>query len=575
MQKRWVIKASEAPEKVSQLANDLKISDSIAQMLLQRGINTFDEAKQFFRPQLSDLHDPFLMQDMDAAVARIETAIDKGEKILVFGDYDVDGTTAVSLMYSFLSTIYDQLDYYIPDRYTEGYGISLKGIDYATDNQFALIIALDCGVKANDKITYANERSIDFIICDHHRPGETLPEAVAVLDPKREDCNYPYDELSGCGIGFKLAQAIAAKRNIPFDDLLPYFDLLAVSIASDIVPITGENRVLAFHGLKRINEQPRKGIKAILELANKLQACTITDLVFIIGPRINAAGRIESGMKAVELLISDNDGDASTSGQLIDLKNTERRNLDKEITEQALAILREDGKTEGAKTTVLYNENWHKGVIGIVASRLIESYYRPTVVLTESNGMATGSARSVKGFDVYNAIHSCHDLLDRFGGHKYAAGLTMKLENIPEFQRRFEEEVAATIDEELLTPEITIDAEVELSDIRNSQEEIPKFYRILKQLAPFGPGNMKPTFVSKNVVDTGYCKIVGDNHLKLTVTHKSTPTIKISAIAFNMGEHYHRISRGDAFDVVYVIEENEWQNRISLQLRVKDIRFED
>lgn len=502
MEKRWSINSSADEKVVNQLAEELKIEKVLANLLVQRDIKTYEEAKKFFRPSLDDLHDPFLMKDMDIAIARLEKAISNKEKILVFGDYDVDGTTAVALVYSFLKNLPTSeglVDYYIPDRYAEGYGISFMGIDFAKENNFSLIIALDCGIKAIDKIDYANERNIDFIICDHHRPGDTLPKAVAILDPKRNDCNYPFDELCGCGVGFKLVQAYAQKNNIPFSELAKYLDLTAISIASDLVPIVGENRALCYFGLEQINKNPRKGIKAILDLANIKKEVTMNELVFTVGPRINAAGRIETGRNAVALLVSDNHADAKISGININTSNTERRVLDVSITQHAFSMI--DGSEEliKRKSTVLFHPDWHKGVIGIVASRLIERYYRPTIVLTESNGMATGSARSVKDFDVYDAIEACSDLLEQFGGHKYAAGLSMKLENLAAFQKKFEEVVSSTIKDHMLIPEIAIDAELKLSDIT------PKFFRILKQFEPFGPGNMSPVFMSKNIVDKVMC----------------------------------------------------------------------
>ncbi|PCJ86550.1 MAG: single-stranded-DNA-specific exonuclease RecJ [Flavobacteriales bacterium] len=568
MQKRWTIKLPGNPETVTQLADELNINSILASLLVQRGISTFEKARHFFRPQIEDLHDPFLMKDMDKAVKRIENALEEGEKILIYGDYDVDGTTSVSLVFSFFSETYNGIDYYIPDRYTEGYGISYQGIDYAKKNNFKLIIALDCGIKAVEKVQYAKEKGIDFIICDHHRPGNEIPPAVAVLDPKRDDCSYPYDELSGCGIGFKLVQAYSIKNNISFEKLEQLLDLTAISIACDIVPITGENRVLAFYGIQQINKTPRKGIAALLETAQLKKELTVTDLVFVIGPRINAAGRIEHATKAVKLLISESDEIAETTGKSINDNNLLRREIDSSITEHALAIIAKDDALLSAKTTVLYNEEWHKGVIGIVASRLIETHYRPTIMLTRSNGMATGSARSVRGFDVYNAIDSCSDLLEQFGGHKYAAGLTMKIENIQAFQKRFEEVVSSSIDEQLLIPEITIDYELDFAEIT------PKFYRIMKQFAPFGPQNMKPVFVTKNLVDKGYSKAVGQEgaHLKLDIAQQKNPSKRISGIAFNFGHLIEKVKSGTPFDVVYSLDENEWKGEVSLQLKVKDMR---
>jgi single-stranded-DNA-specific exonuclease len=571
MEKRWSIKSGVDETIVNRLSEELKVDQVLANLLVQRDITSYDEAKKFFRPSLTDLHDPFLMKDMDLAITRLEKAILSKEKILVFGDYDVDGTTAVALVYSFLKSLPDSeglVDYYIPDRYAEGYGISFLGIDFAKENNFSLIIALDCGIKAIDKVDYANERSIDFIICDHHRPGDTLPNAAAILDPKRSDCNYPFDELCGCGVGFKLVQAYAQKNNIPFESLFQYLDLTAISIASDLVPIVGENRALCYFGLQQINKEPRKGIKAILDLANIKKEVTMNELVFTVGPRINAAGRIETGRNAVALLVSENHADAKISGININTSNTERRVLDVSITQHALSMIDENKELINRKSTVLFHAEWHKGVIGIVASRLIEKYYRPTIVLTESNGMATGSARSVKDFDVYDAIEACSDLLEQFGGHKYAAGLSMKLENLAAFQQKFEEVVSATIKDHMLIPEIAIDAELKLSDIT------PKFFRILKQFEPFGPGNMSPVFMSKNLVDKGYVRIVGNNHLKLDIQSAEKPKETFSAIAFAQAQHFDDVLRKKTFSACYAIEENEYNGKVSLQMNVKDMKME-
>lgn len=558
-------------ETIQNLAGELNIHPILAQLLVQRGVNTFDEAKHFFRPSMSDLHDPFLMKDMDKAVERISTAILNKEKILVYGDYDVDGTTAVSLVYTFLHNQYVNVEYYIPDRYKEGYGISLQGIDYAKENGCNLIIALDCGIKSIDKIEYANKLGVDFIICDHHRPGSELPNAVAVLDPKRADCEYPYKELSGCGVGFKLIQAIAQQKGILFEDLNQYLDLVAVSIAADIVPITGENRILAYFGLKLLNENPRPGFKAILDLSNfKKDEITVNDVVFLIAPRINAAGRIESGKSAVELLVSKNDNVAGLLGDGINEHNLKRKDLDSSITEHALQLIEESEDHKYRKSTVLYNSAWHKGVIGIVASRLTEKYYRPTIVLTKSNdenNMVSGSARSVKDFDVYNAIESCSDLLEQFGGHMYAAGLTMKEENVQEFIERFEEVVSSTIEDRMLVREVEIDAELNLNDINQ------KFFNILKQFAPFGPGNMSPNFKSSKVRDNGRGKVVGNNHLKLTLVQHEDYQSTFDAIAFQLGHHHPQVEQQDDFEIVYHIEENNFNNRTTLQLNIKDLKF--
>lgn len=565
MTKRWKIKDAAPAEIAERLVKEVKVSPVIANLLYQRGVTTYDEAKLFFRPLLEHLHDPFLMKDMDKAIARLEKAISSGEKILVYGDYDVDGTTSVALVYSFLKTIYPNLDYYIPDRYKEGYGISTAGIDFAKENNFSLIIALDCGIKAMEKVTYAAEKGIDFIICDHHLPGETIPKAVAVLDPKRKDCPYPYKELSGCGIGFKLVQAFAQKNNISIDNLESYLDLVVISISADIVPITGENRILAFYGLKRLNSSPREGVRAMLELTNMKKELTITDIVFVIGPRINAAGRMESGKKAVELLIAPSSEIAIESGNYLNKNNSDRRDLDIYTTQQALAMIAESPTLQQRKTTVLFDPNWHKGVIGIVASRLTETYYRPTVMLTQSNGIVSGSARSVKDFDLYEALSACSDLLEQFGGHKFAAGLTLKPENVEAFKQKFEEVVSATITDEMLIPEIEIDSALNFSDIT------PSFFNIIKQFAPFGPGNMNPIFLTEDVLDKGYANIVGSNHLKMDLLQKGQ-TIKFPAIGFGLGDQYEFVAKKNSFKVCYHINEQQWEGKTYLQLNVKDLK---
>ena len=566
MEKRWKIKAQADAGQVKQLSQQLNVSGIIANLLVQRGITNFEEAKKFFRPSLNDLHDPFLMKDMDKAVARIEKAIKNNENILVYGDYDVDGTTAVALMYTFISSFYKNVSFYIPDRYKEGYGISSAGIDFAHDNNVSLIIALDCGIKSIDKVEYAREKNIDFIICDHHLPGEKIPAAVAVLDPKRSDCPYPYKELPGCALGFKLAQAYAQKNFIPFEELEKYLDLLVVAIAADIVPITGENRILAYYGLKQINSAPRQGIKTLLELNNIKRELSITDIVFIIGPRINAAGRIDSGRKAVELLISEDADNAMESSVDINQHNLDRRDLDTTITAQALEMIASSEKMLKRKTTVVFHPAWHKGVVGIVASRLTEKYYRPTIVLTQSNGVISGSARSVKDFDVYEAINACSDLLEQFGGHKYAAGLSLKPENLNSFIEKFEIVVSSTIEEHMLTPEVEIDAKIELHEIDR------KMLAVLKQFAPFGPGNMAPVFMTENASDKGYARIVGTNHLKLDILQNNNYQHSFSSIAFGLGEKYHSVANKNIFNVCYAIEENEYNGKISLQLNVKDIK---
>lgn len=595
MLKRWVLKERGESEKVAALSASLGIGSVLAELLVQRGVNTFEEAKAFFRPSLDQLHDPFLMKDMDKAVQRITKAIAQKEKILVYGDYDVDGTTAVSLVYTFLKEIgHEAVDYYIPDRYSEGYGISFKGVDFAHENGFGLVIALDCGIKAIKKIEKANEYGVDFIICDHHRPDEQLPDAVAVLDAKRPDCNYPYKELSGCGVGFKLIQAIASQRDIPIERLKKYLDLVVVSIASDIVPITGENRILAYFGLRLINENPRPGFEAILRYSNisrknvdenapppsnvngyEEPACifnrelTISDMVFLVGPRINAAGRIESGRNSVRLLVCDTEIDADEIGQQINDFNTTRRDLDSTTTDMALDAIRTSPRLLEACSTVVYHPEWHKGVIGIVASRLIEVYYRPTIVFTQSNGLITGSARSIKDFDIYDAIDACSDLLEHFGGHKYAAGLSLKPENLDAFIEKFERIASSGITEDMRSPEVEIDLKINLNEIGHG------FYKILKQFAPFGPGNMSPVFQTEGVIDNGYGRIVGKNHLKLTIGHHEIASAPFSAIAFQQGDHFDYISKGKPFNICYHIEENEWNNVKSLQLNIKDIKIPD
>jgi single-stranded-DNA-specific exonuclease len=567
MEKRWSIKEQSNQEEVSQLSLVLNNLDkTLTNILLQRKIDTFEKAKSFFRPSLTEIHDPFLMKDMDKAVERLQLAINNQEKILVYGDYDVDGTTSVALVYSYLKQFHNQILYYIPDRYTEGYGISFKGVDYAVENDCKLVIALDCGIKANDKIDYANKKGVDFIICDHHLPGEELPKAVAILDQKREDCHYPYKELSGCGVGFKLMQAWTKQSNNNEEQLLEYLDLVAISTCADIVPISGENRVLVYYGLKKINENPRLGVKTMIELAALKKELSVTDVVFTIAPRINAAGRIETGNKAVEMLVEEDMEKAVSFGGNINNLNAERKDLDRAITEEALQIITENPDLQCKKTTVLFQENWHKGVIGIVASRLIETHYRPTIILTESNGKATGSARSVKDFNVYNAIDACSNLLEQFGGHKYAAGLTMNLKNLDAFTQKFEEVVSAQIDPELLIPQISIDAKLELNQITT------QFNKILKQFAPTGPGNMRPVFVSENVFSTQYSRIVGDNHLKLEVFQEENPDLKMNCIAFNLGHKLDELAEGVPFSIVYNIEENHWNGTTTLQLNIKDIK---
>jgi len=564
---RWTLKSKPLSDEVSRLANELSTDINIASLLVQRGIKTYQEAKEFFRPDLKDLHDPFLMQDMQKAVDRIEKAIDNNENILVYGDYDVDGTTAVSLVSSYLKTYYTNIATYIPDRYSEGYGISYQGIDFAEDNDFSLIIALDCGIKAIEKVEYASKKGIDFIICDHHRPGAELPKAIAVLDPKREDCKYPYDELCGCGVGFKLVQALASRRDQDINDLIAYLDIVATAIAADIVPMTGENRILAYHGLEQINTNPRAGIKAIINQLKK-EILTITDVVFIIAPRINAAGRMKHGNYAVELLTEKDFDTAEQKAAEIEIFNTNRKDLDKLITEEALQQIVDNNESENC-TTVVYKENWHKGVIGIVASRLTETYYRPTLVFTKNGKKLAASARSVSGFDVYNALDACTEFIEQFGGHKYAAGLTLLETNYEKFKEKFEQVVKDSIPKELLQPEIKIDQEIELSDINS------KFYRILKLFGPFGPKNMKPVFLIKNLKDAGYSRKVGadESHLKLSVVSEGGQ--RMDGIGFNLGKWYDKIKTGSPFNIVFTIEENHWNGNTSLQLNIKDIKMEE
>jgi single-stranded-DNA-specific exonuclease len=561
---RWTIKSKPSEAKVKHLATALNVEDFVATLLIQRGIETFEDAKNFFRPSLEHLHDPYLMKDMDKAVARIELAIENHENILVFGDYDVDGTTAVSLVSSYLKSHYPNIATYIPDRYDEGYGISFKGIDFADDNGFSLIIALDCGIKSIDHIAYAKEKNIDFIICDHHRPGNILPDAVAILDPKREDCYYPYDELCGCGVGFKVIQALGQQRGETIDDLVEYLDLVATAIAADIVPITGENRVLAYFGLQVINSDPRPGIKALVHQIKK-KTLDITDVVFIISPRINAAGRIKHGNHAVELLTEFNFEQAQQFASEIEQYNSDRKDLDKRITKEAFQQILENQEEERF-STVVFQEDWHKGVIGIVASRLIETYYRPTLVFTKSGDKYAASARSVKGFDVYNALDACAEHLEQFGGHMYAAGMTLKAENYLAFKAAFEKCVEETILPEMRTPEIEIDAEINFADIT------PKLIRILKQFEPFGPQNMTPVFMSSNVIDTGHGRNLGaeNEHLKLWV--KQNNSEGIGAIGFGLGKKLDITKNQNTFQLAYSLAENEWNDTVSTQLMLKDIR---
>ena len=590
METRWILHEPVDKQKVAEIVKALGVDENLATLLVQRGITTFEEAKTFFRPSLDQLHDPFLMTDMDKAVDRVLRAINEGEKVLVYGDYDVDGTTAVALVYTYLKPFFKKkkIEFYVPDRYQEGYGISHKGIDYAAKNGFKLVIALDCGIKAVERIEYANSKGVDFIICDHHRAGDMIPAAVAVLDAKRPDCHYPYDELSGCGVGFKLITALSMRGLGTIEQVYDLLDLLAVSIAADIVPITGENRVLAYYGLKRLNKDPRPGIEAILQHANiyrreeehaeeadnaLTRELTISDLVFLIGPRINAAGRIDKASDSVRLLIAEKKEHAEKLAASINDLNDMRREFDNRITEEALGMIADNPQLHNAKSTVVFNENWHKGVIGIVASRLTDYYYRPTIVLTMANGLITGSARSIKNFDIYDAIDNCSDLLEHFGGHKYAAGLSMRPENLPEFSRRFEAYVAGHLVEEDLVPELEVDLKINFCDIT------PKFMRILEQFSPFGPGNMAPVFCTSNIFDAGGSRPVGGlRHLKLTMTQggdQEKGVAPLSGIAFQQGDHFDRIHNGEPFSICYHLEYNTWQGKTTLQLNVKDIKFDD
>ena len=568
-ERKWIIRDNVDQDKVSRLSAELGIDEVLATLLVQRGVDTFDQARAFFRPSLSSLHDPFLMKDMDKAVERLTKAIENKEKILIYGDYDVDGTTAVSLIYSFLRSRTPNLDFYIPDRYDEGYGVSIKGLDYAASSGVSLIITVDCGIKAIEKVEYATSKGIDVIICDHHLPDDHLPEAVAVLDPKRSDCGYPFDDLCGCGVAFKLIQAYSSTVGIPFSDLEPLLDLLVVSIASDLVSVTGENRVLAYFGLKRLNEQPRKGLEAIITLS-KLEPnhVSIDDIVFKIGPRINAAGRMETGRLAVELLTATDDKTAMTIGNQINDNNNERKNIDREITKEALEMVQSGNCLAHEHATIVYNPQWNKGVVGIVASRLVEAFYKPTFVLTKSNGFVTGSARSIRGFDLYDSIEKCADLLENFGGHMYAAGLTLKEENLPEFARRIEEYVQTHLQEDMSTPVVEVDAELDFAQIT------PKFFRILKQFQPFGPGNNAPVFLTENVYDDGNGRKVGPagQHLKLELMQESQPYHQIAAIGFNMSEYFDYVKNGNPVDICYSVVENYYRGNSTVQLRLKDMR---
>ena len=569
MEKQWRILSGEHIGESDDLQEKLNVDRVVACLLKSRHVLNYQEAKTFFRPELNQLHDPFLMKGMKEAIDRIDLAISKNEKVLVFGDYDVDGTTAVSVVFSFLKNYIQNIAYYIPDRYKEGYGISFKSIDFAEENNFSLIIALDCGIKAIDKVDYANKKSIDFIICDHHLPGSELPKAIAILDQKQYDCNYPYKELSGAGIGLKLIQAFSYRNDLPQENCYKYLDLVATSIAADIVPITGENRVMAYFGLEQINSNPRPGIKALLNINQQKNPANISTLVFTLGPRINAAGRIEHGSKAVELLTCEEDGQADIFALAIDDTNSQRRDLDLGTTTEAFELLENDTLTATKRSTVLFNENWHKGVIGIVASRLIEKYYRPTIILTQSDGKVTGSARSVREYDVYSAIEKCSDLLEQFGGHKFAAGLSLKRENVEAFKTKFETVVSETITADQLIPKIEVDIELEFHEITD------KLLRILKQFAPHGPENMTPVFCCRSVFDTGWGQVFGNNHLKLELFQKSNPNIRFQAIAFDKGDYVNFFQRKIPMDIVFKIQENEFKGSTTIQLVIEDFRVSE
>ncbi len=565
MQKRWIYKNAPSSENIEELSKAININPYLSTILLQRGITDFESAKTFFRPILDHLHDPFLLKDMEAAVVRLKSAIDKNEKILIYGDYDVDGTTSVALVHSYLKSFYPHCDFYIPDRYAEGYGVSEAGIIWAEENDFSLIIALDLGIKASDMVTLATHKGIDFIICDHHLPGGSIPNAVAVLDPKRDDCEYPYKELSGCGLGFKLIQAFS-RRYRAEEEIIEYLDLVVVSIASDIVPITGENRILAHYGLQKLNQNPRPGLKALKEIAAIKNELDISGIVFTLGPRINAAGRVAHARGAVELLISSTVAEANSLAEKINIKNDLRREFDLSITEEAIAMIEGSETLLSAKSTVLFKETWHKGVIGIVAARCVEKYYRPTVILTESNDMITGSARSVRDFDLYKAISSCSDLLEKYGGHKYAAGLTLDKRNLVAFQERFEEVVSASITEEMLTPIIEIDLTVQFDALTS------KFYSVLKQMAPFGPDNAKPVFEAKDVYVANSLSGFKDKHIRFLAGQTGNET-KFNVVGFDLIEHYEQLTIVGFFNMAFTLEENTFNGITSLQLRIRDIKF--
>jgi single-stranded-DNA-specific exonuclease len=571
MEKKWLMNNNIPEEEITALKENLKVDRIVAALLHQRGLRTFEDAQSFLNPSLSDLHNPFLMKNMDLAVDRLVRAIDSKEKILLFGDYDVDGTTAVALMFEVIKNYHSNLGFYIPDRYTEGYGISTAGIDYAKQNGFSLIIALDCGIKAIEKVDYAKQLGIHFIICDHHEPGEKIPDCI-VLDPKQSDCQYPFKELSGCGVGFKLLQGFFNQKGVDLKSLFNHLDLLAISIGADIVPVVGENRILCFHGLKLLNEKPRLAFQELLELAGKKFPLSLTDVVFIIAPRINAAGRLRTGKAAVELMISKNQDELRRLAKEINSDNSERKNIDKEITQEALKQVAAEPNFESKSTTVVFQENWHKGVVGIVASRLIETHFRPTIVLTKSNGLVTGSARSVNNFDLYRALLQCEDLLDQFGGHKHAAGLSLRPENLEAFKNRFEEVVSKTISLEDKTPTQTIDLSIHLNEIHGSESplQIPRLKKMIESFEPHGPGNMKPVFHSTNLFTTD-SRILKDVHLKLKVLQPNS-RLQYEAIGFNLGHKENEAASGIPFEMAFTLETNEFNGKKSIQLNIKDLR---
>ena len=583
IEKRWVVKPQGDRAVVEALASRLGMPTTLTNLLVQRGIDTVEKARKFFSPSLRDLHDPFLMKDMERAVERIERAVKNQETVMIYGDYDVDGTTAVALVYKFLSQIgHKNLLFYIPDRYVDGYGISIRSIDHAVRKGVSLVIALDCGIKAVEKVAYAKEKGVDFIICDHHLPAEEIPQAVAVLDPKRNDCNYPFDELSGCGVGFKLVEAYARRNNIPFAEIEHLLDLLVVSIASDIVPLVDENRILAYYGLRKLNAAPSKGLLSIIKICGlEEHNITIDDIVFKIGPRINAAGRMRmdeedvnaapsGGHAAVSLLIEGNEKEAEKFGEVIDSYNQDRKSIDRNVTQEAHDYVESHPDLKARKSTVIYNPKWMKGIVGIVASRLIETYYRPTVVLTKSNGFVTGSARSVAGFDLYQAVESCSDLLENFGGHMYAAGLTMKEENVEAFTKRFNDYVEKNIDPNILVPQVDIDSELLFSEITDD------FHRQLNNFQPFGPGNSAPVFMTRGASNRGDARLVGVecDHLRMDLIQRQKPHTSIAAIAFQQPTHYEWVRAGKPISVCYQIVENHYRGTVSKQLRVKDIKPE-